>query len=768
MSVHGKRQWVHENEIEFDSGPGDGYHWETGPEAYVNSKGVLLQEVEKRPNSGVKEGHIWSPWEIIQYDKGKRYIHGTNDREGWIFPEAFLEDLHIGDRVRDKTTNIVGTITKMTLDHIFVIDAQNQPHRFEYHVVEQAPKPTQETDTPVVHVCKIPRRRLMQAGAVPQVFQMVRPWDMHGPAGDPRAWDFRVETFFYRYPHLDPATMQPTGDSPRNAYVVMPEIANLQPKGLESVDALGIPKALENQLVEAGKQAPVRAKPFSKVHMTPGSQEMFDAWKRHIYEVIHTLFGGYIPKGNSVDNYWQMKDLHDFFSNENDNALDFLLTREQILRIGVPGADYTIEYPVAFPTVNLMYESFRSPQKTSGIGSKSFAPFWNSKHYYFGDKQGGILKRPNLTNLYMVMLDAPDDPDPNDPPPPVVPLQVAKRLYDQHGGFHALRAKWKEEKRKFPKGFVKLIKAYIVMVCMGEYRGSLLSWDFALSGDTGGQPRMVDDPADPRHWLTYDANCRQDLPAEIAVYKEMKKAGIFPDDQTIIANPVMVAAPAPVGQAQRVSPGPSQASTVSAGSLGGSGIPLANDIDLHEWPYSTLGSRSATPQGNWHSAFKKSYLSKSASRSLSKTLSLSSSAAPEASASVALGGSGSIGPNMDAGAGPLLMPHTSLSRSVSRSASASVHPGALCDSKEHEDEDEPEDPAEETEDPAEVMEAGAGYVAQLRQPVKKKASGPNLMSKILGAQKLTSQSIPQPPPPIMGDRDRNRRTYACCGLFARG
>ena len=210
----------------------------------------------------------------------------------------------------------------------------------------------------------------------------------------------------------------------------------------------------------------------------------------------------------------------------------------------------------------------------------------------------------------------------------------------------------------------------------------------------------------------------------------MRKAGIFPDDQTHIANPVMVAAPAPVGQAQ------------------------SSDINLQDWPHSFplrgLGSRSATPQGNWHSAFKKSYLSKSASRqkspSLSKTLSLSS-AAPEASASVALGGSGSIGPNMDAGAGPLLMPHTSLSRSVSRSASASVHPGALCDSKEHEDEDEPEDPAEETEDPAEVMEAGGGYVAQLRQPVKKKASGPNLMSKILGAQKLTSQSIPQPPPP---------------------
>ena len=90
ISIKGKRQWVHENAIESDSGPGEGYHWEAGPEDFVNVKGVSYTSVEERPDAGVKQGHVWTPWEIIQYDKGKRYIHGTNDREGWIFPEAFL------------------------------------------------------------------------------------------------------------------------------------------------------------------------------------------------------------------------------------------------------------------------------------------------------------------------------------------------------------------------------------------------------------------------------------------------------------------------------------------------------------------------------------------------------------------------------------------------------------------------------------------------------------------------------------------------------
>ena len=122
VSVHGEQRWYHQNELEYDEAPGEGYHWEAGPEDFVNVKGVTISQVDERPDSGVKPGHVWTPWEIIQYDKGKRYIHGTNDREGWIFPEAFLEDLHVGDRVQEIDMKIIGTITKMTVDHVMVLD----------------------------------------------------------------------------------------------------------------------------------------------------------------------------------------------------------------------------------------------------------------------------------------------------------------------------------------------------------------------------------------------------------------------------------------------------------------------------------------------------------------------------------------------------------------------------------------------------------------------------------------------------------------------
>ena len=49
----------------------------------------------------------------------------------------------------------------------------------------------------------------------------------------------------------------------------------------------------------------------------------------------------------------------------------------------------------------------------------------------------------------------------------------------------------------------------------------------------------------------------------------------------------------------------SSQSTESAGSLGGGAIPLARDIDLNEFPWSTLGTRSITPPGGrYHSGYR--------------------------------------------------------------------------------------------------------------------------------------------------------------------
>ena len=572
VSTHGQETWYHENELEFDEGPGEGYHWAQGPEAYVNVKGVKLQDVESRPNSGVKNGHVWSPWEIVQYDKGKRYIHGTNDREGWIFPEAFLENLHIGDRVQEKNMKIIGTITKMTVDHVMVLDADNQPHQFDYHNVVQAPKPTLESDpivTDLDHVCPLPRRRLVQQGARP--IKMTRPWDLDGAGGDPRAWDFSVESFFFRLEHQ--VAGKPTGEAPRNLFVIMPEIVNFQTKGLEAVDLDFVPKALPNRFLK-------RENPFSKVTITPEIQIMFDEYKKHIYEVIHRIFGNVLGKHDrSQKENWNMRDLHDFFTNQQDDCFDFMLTKVQ--EIQTADRAYKYQYPVAFSTVNMMYESFRDRQKLAGIGSKPFIPTPDTKtpNVLAAKKHYFDHKRPNLKNLFVLATHN-------------APLYEAQEIFRQHGGFHDIKDQWKADGKKFPKGFVKLIKAYIVMVCMGEYRGSALAFDW-------DGYEFLDEPQSPHNWLSYDPACRKVDPADIAHFRMLKRAGIIPDDMATFPLPGMNSAPAPVGQQPSIPPIPPPL----AGSLGA----LAKDIDLNEWPLDvpTGGTRSRTPVGGRpHSAYR--------------------------------------------------------------------------------------------------------------------------------------------------------------------
>ena len=323
--------------------------------------------------------------------------------------------------------------------------------------------------------------------------EMKKPWDMFDPAGDPAAWDFRVDLFF--------EIIKSDTNDKLNLWGYMPSIVNDAGRGKRGAeDADGISLALPN----ANQN---RANPFGEIVIKPAQQQYFDRWKRRIYMCIHTIFGGHLRKDDNFgEGNWETQDIPDFF-------------RHMIKPTTPPD----------FALINTIYDSFSFPQKLMGQGSHPFiftpltGQSQTTKYNRFKD-----LERPNFTNIYTQLVS--DN----------VTREVAWRVWKQPRWRNPQRPAsgvsaganefmpWRK-KTRMPKGFAKLIKAYIFLVCMGEYRGSMLRYR-ASGGTYKGGPVNGEEtlslPESGRNWLKY-RGVRSIPEAQVRFFKKLQDQGII-------------------------------------------------------------------------------------------------------------------------------------------------------------------------------------------------------------------------------------------------